>query len=724
MTGGLLQLASSGKQDIYLTDKPEVTFFKKVFKRHTNYATELVRISSEQTAQYDNMISFILKVGDCINRCYIEIDLPLLSFPDTYITNSNYISWKQTQIGNYNNMITYWTNYYNNLAGYVNIELQLYRLLNNLLLSSNITINILKDQVSRFNITNKISKDTYKNKIDQNVYNMINISGYINNITLNITNTVPNPDPTKYIEISTISAQLSSMYNSMTSYLTYYNNKINKYNLLLSNLTATNQISFNYASYLGHNYFEYFSLEIGGQEITRYNNEVLHINMLHSIRQEDIPNYFEMIGNVPILTTFNNTPKGNYKLLIPLMYWFNKDTGSSLPLVALQYSTVILNVKINPINKIICFQNYEMMYNNIINLTVDAPNNYIRNSNLLYTTYSFDVVNKTIFYNCILINNELLKLAFPNLTTSEINTILTNNGVNMTYNDIYAIIHPELSMIQIQTLNGTAGLVTQYVIDRNHWIAFMINITNPIYSTLAPKVASYYPYINYNLYYSLIPNPVINLITECVYLDDVERAKFANAQLEYIIENFDENIYKFPLQNSFDCELSFINPCKELLWFFQPQIYIDGLTQYGQNISLLFDMNPYFSNFLFTKQNLMLNNYNLILDNVNNNFYTSMLSYKYLNNILPSGVYYNSFCLYPEESQPSGTVNFSEIKGKQYTVNLNPIFLKEYTNLLNLLYSSNSNLLLNKSSMTLKFISKNYDMFLIHKGASKLLFGI
>lgn len=724
MTGGILQLASSGKQDIYLTNKPEVTFFKKVFRRHTNYATELVRISPQQTAQYNNMISFVLNIGDCINRCYVEIDLPLLSFPDTYITNSSYISWKQTQINNYNTMLLYWTNYYTNLAGYVNIELQLYRLLNNLLLSSNITINILKDQVNRFNITNKTSKDNYKNKIDQTVYNMINISGYINSITLLTTSVVPNPDPTKYIEISDITSQLNTMYTNMTNYLTYYNNKINKYNLLLSNINSSNIISFNYANFLGHNYFEYFSLEIGGQEITRYNNEVLHINMMHHIKQNDMANYFEMIGNVPILTTFNNNPKGNYKLLIPLMYWFNKDTGSSLPLVALQYSTVILNLKISPINKIISFQNYENMYDMIVNITIDAPTNYILNKNLIYNKYSFDITNKTILYNCILINNELLSLAFPDLTTEEINIILTNNGVQMTYNSIYKLLHPELTLTQIQTMNGTNGLTIQYVVDKNHWIAFMINITNPIYSTLAPKVASYYPYINYNLYYSLIPNPNINLITESVYLDDVERAKFANSQLEYVIENFDENIYKFPIQNSYDCELSFINPCKELLWFIQPQLFIDGLSQYGQNISLNFDVSTYFSNILFTKQNLMLNNYNLILDNVDSNYYTNMLSYKYLNNTLPKGVYYNSFSLFPEESQPSGTVNFSEIKGRQYMVNFNSLFLKEYNDLLKLLYGNNSNLLLNKSSMTLKIISKNYDMFLIHKGASKLLFGI
>ena len=48
MTGGLLQIVTSGKQDIYLTINPEITFFKKVYRRYTNFALELKEISPEQ----------------------------------------------------------------------------------------------------------------------------------------------------------------------------------------------------------------------------------------------------------------------------------------------------------------------------------------------------------------------------------------------------------------------------------------------------------------------------------------------------------------------------------------------------------------------------------------------------------------------------------------------------------------------------------------------------
>ena len=72
-------MVSSGKQDVFLTNKPEITFFKKVFRRHTNFAVELNRLTTEQQAQYNSIVTFIINIGDTINRCYIEVDLPNLS---------------------------------------------------------------------------------------------------------------------------------------------------------------------------------------------------------------------------------------------------------------------------------------------------------------------------------------------------------------------------------------------------------------------------------------------------------------------------------------------------------------------------------------------------------------------------------------------------------------------------------------------------------------------
>ena len=40
MVGGLLQLAVYGNEDIYLTGNPQITYFKSVYRRHTNFSLE------------------------------------------------------------------------------------------------------------------------------------------------------------------------------------------------------------------------------------------------------------------------------------------------------------------------------------------------------------------------------------------------------------------------------------------------------------------------------------------------------------------------------------------------------------------------------------------------------------------------------------------------------------------------------------------------------------
>jgi hypothetical protein len=115
MTGGLVQIVTSGKQDIYLTIKPEITFFKKVFRRYTNFSLELIEIAPEQASEFNNTVSFNINNGDAIHRCYLEIDLPLLSFSDEYITHDNYIKQKSTQLSNLTTQINIWKDYYNNL---------------------------------------------------------------------------------------------------------------------------------------------------------------------------------------------------------------------------------------------------------------------------------------------------------------------------------------------------------------------------------------------------------------------------------------------------------------------------------------------------------------------------------------------------------------------------------------------------------------------------------
>ena len=694
-SGGLLQMITVGKQDIYLTKDPEITFFKKVYKRHTNFSLEFKEILPDQPIAYNNNISFTLNTGDLIHRCYLEIDLPLYELKDDFITNLDYINTKTNTIIELNNILQIWQTKYDNLNNYVQIILKLYRTLQNALLTSNITLNILINITDQFNFLNKYNK--YINNIDPNIFNLINIPGYINSITEIIT---PN---NKQIIIN----NLNNKYNMMLYYLQYYYYNINKYTSYIKELTKPNQINFSFAEYLGHNFFKNYSITIGGLEISSYENDFLHINQLHNITDQGLSNYLELIGHNPKLYKYNNDSKGNTKIIVPLIFWFNKNAGSSLPLIALQYSSVIINVKLNSLTNIITFENYDDMYNNLLTIKIDTlPNKCNINIKLMYNNYTF--YNYYIEYNCVFINYELLTLQFPNLTNTDKLDILHKYG--SCYNNTELLLHyPYFTNIENKDL---------YYIDVYQWTNFMKNIKSCSYKN---KFCFYYPYIDYNMYYGLLNNPPnIKLITEIIYLDDIEREKFANTKLEYIIETTTSDINNFNYTDTFfNTNLSFSKLTKELLWYIQPYIYHNGFNNNGKNKNLLFDNSLLSKNNILNYQHLYFNNLDVLLltnDNISNNYYTYLLSYKYLNNILCEGVYYHSFCLYPEETQPSGTVNFKYIKGANYISELNQNFINDYTKILKKLNIES------KTQFQLKLISKNYEVLIIHNGQCLFLF--
>jgi len=97
MTGGLIQLVSFGRQDGYLTFNPQITYFKKNYRRHTIFGIELIENIPDQQPEYDNKISFKLNnISDLISKCYVEIELPSLSFTES----SKITSLKENQLEN------------------------------------------------------------------------------------------------------------------------------------------------------------------------------------------------------------------------------------------------------------------------------------------------------------------------------------------------------------------------------------------------------------------------------------------------------------------------------------------------------------------------------------------------------------------------------------------------------------------------------------------------
>ena len=80
MTGGLLQLACYGAQDIYLSGNPQISFFKQIYKRHTNFACVNVEQLFHGNSTFGQKVYIeIDRIGDLINQIFLHIKLPDLS---------------------------------------------------------------------------------------------------------------------------------------------------------------------------------------------------------------------------------------------------------------------------------------------------------------------------------------------------------------------------------------------------------------------------------------------------------------------------------------------------------------------------------------------------------------------------------------------------------------------------------------------------------------------
>jgi len=73
MGGGLMQLVAYGAQDIYLTGNPQITFFKVVYRRHTNFSMEAIEQTINGTVATNGRSTItISRNGDLVGRCYLQ----------------------------------------------------------------------------------------------------------------------------------------------------------------------------------------------------------------------------------------------------------------------------------------------------------------------------------------------------------------------------------------------------------------------------------------------------------------------------------------------------------------------------------------------------------------------------------------------------------------------------------------------------------------------------
>jgi hypothetical protein len=94
MVNGQIQLVAYGEQDIYLTSKPEITYFTAKYNRYTNFSRESIPQYFNLTPNFGNRVTAILsKNGHMIGGIFLNVVLPAI--PSTFNNIPVYVAWSR-----------------------------------------------------------------------------------------------------------------------------------------------------------------------------------------------------------------------------------------------------------------------------------------------------------------------------------------------------------------------------------------------------------------------------------------------------------------------------------------------------------------------------------------------------------------------------------------------------------------------------------------------------
>jgi hypothetical protein len=328
MPGGLIQVATYGSQDLFLTGTPEITFFKTVYRRHTPFAIESLAISFDDPVGFGKISSITIpKVGDLIHKMYLEVNIPQIQLErfDTdpslkpivdaaernYITCTNFMSI---------NRLAYVSASEINDAQNITDSTQIIKAVNDVFDSSDINI------INQFK--QLMEQVTPKPPFTYNEVNMQSVASLYSE------------NDSKAVIFDALTVALNKSIKVQNYFFTTYRDI---YALYLNNINPL--IKFAWVRRLGHAIVEKIEMFIGGQKVDKSYGDWLNIWYELTSNRDLEDSYLAMIGDIPELTTFDRTIKPKYTLRIPLQFWFNRYSGLALPLVALQYHDVRFEIQ-------------------------------------------------------------------------------------------------------------------------------------------------------------------------------------------------------------------------------------------------------------------------------------------------------------------------------------------------------------------------------------------
>lgn len=340
MPAGLINIVSYGAYELYLTGAPQITFFKIIYRRYTNFSKESMAIPLDGL-DFDNTIEVPLpNIGDLLGELYFQVKVPSLAFLKSDIGLEPDTTTDTTAAINYDTVLQF-----------MKMNAEAYRVAYSDYKAVGLPPIIMANDV--INIFSKFTSSpeviaSYRdalNDVNKTLnYSWLNpsqtdISDIINNISSDLTT---NPDSWTKLDILNrlqLAIQLSVKVQG------FFFDELLAYNKQYAEDSST-YASFAWVEKLGHAMIDYIDVNVGGERIDRHYG--IWIDIWHELtgNYDQKEMYNRMIGNVPEMITFNKAVKPEFTITVPLSFWFCRKTGLSIPLIALRYSNVSLTIKL------------------------------------------------------------------------------------------------------------------------------------------------------------------------------------------------------------------------------------------------------------------------------------------------------------------------------------------------------------------------------------------
>lgn len=561
MTGGLLQIASYGNQDIFITGAPQITFFKVVYRRHINFAIESIQQDLIGDINFGaEMSSIIEKVGDLMYKVYLEVEIPkinLVKDPSQWRCHLTTIKAQLNELERLHQLMDSYLSMNTEVIKKVILLVRASSPLEELIAHVNSLTQHLHPRRRELEIlfaenSNLNLIDELRDKKDQLIIDINQMDiGLLFNSVVHQVNYSFHLSPIE--RNSLVRKRLLDMINHdiypvmRRFYQEIYSLLVHKQGIYQSMLNGSyvERYQFAWVEELGHAIIDQLDIRIGNQLIDRHTGDWLIIFNKLFMNEYQKNNYNKMIGNVSELTNFNDAVKPSYQLIIPFQFWFCRHQGLALPLVALQYHDVMFNIKLK---------------------------------NLLQLCYFEEGLPAT-------------------------------------------------------------NLQSQYA----------INLINA------------------------------RLWVDYVFLDTVERTRFAQSISEYLIEFVQFNEFSNFTGTKYLANLTMAHATKFIVWFLQPNRYRNNPSGSNKSQWNNYGTKPDLTGYSIQKQYLRLNTCPITDPSHDVVYLNYVQPYLYFPHSPTDGLYCYSFALEPVEHQPSGTCNFSRLDDISIVIE----FSDDFINLIN-----------------------------------------